>query len=151
MQNQIIILFVGFLLTTVVGGLLGYFFQNRAWKHQNDAKIFDAERAAATKIFEDISSLMDKRLYRMRQLNWKLGSTATEIEIIEGHMNEYRQVLYEWNDNLNRNLALTLRYFGKEIRKDLEGIVYEEFKKIGSLLEKAYSERKKVKMVHSES
>lgn len=94
---------------------------------------------------------MDKRLYRMRQLNWKLRSTATEIEIIEGHMNEYRQVLYEWNDNLNRNLALTLRYFGKEIRKDLEGIVYEEFKKIGSLLEKAYSERKKDKTAHSES
>jgi len=37
-----------FALTTVVGGILGYIFQNRTWKHQNDAKLLESERTTAT-------------------------------------------------------------------------------------------------------
>ena len=78
----------------------------------------------------------------MRQLYWKLRNNQTEEEIIERHMDSYREVLYQWNDNLNRNLALTLAYFGRDIRNFLEATVNKEFRKIGSLLETAYKDRK---------
>jgi hypothetical protein len=131
-----------FALTTVDGGLLGYVFQARAWKHQNHAKLLESERATATKIFEEISRLMDKRLYRMKQLYWKLNIEHITDEILEEQMKSYREVLFEWNDNLNRNLALTQAYFGKGARKKLEGTIYEEFRRIGSQLENLYKERK---------
>jgi hypothetical protein len=127
----------------VVGGLLGSYFQNRNWKHQNQVKLAESERMAATQIFESISSLMDKRVYRMMQLNWKIRSEAIDNDILEKQMEKYSEVLYEWNDNLNRNLALTQSYFGTKVRNYLEGTIYEKFSAIGASLEKGYAERKK--------
>jgi hypothetical protein len=141
--NQLVLLLLGFVLTTVLGGLLGSYFQNRTWKHQNRIKLAETERIAGTKVFESLSSLMDKRVYRMMQLNWKLRSDVTDDVMIEKKMEDYREVLYEWNDNLNRNLALVQSYFGTKIRNHLEGTIYEKFRAIGKVLEQGYSERKR--------
>jgi len=143
MAEQLIILTVGFILTSVIGGLLAYFFQNRSWKYQNTEKLAESERSTATVVYEDISKLLDKRLYRMRQLHWKLDDLNLEPEVLEKYMNDYRDILYEWNDRLNRNLALTQAYFGDEIRTVLEHTIFEEFKRIGVLLEQSYLQKKK--------
>ena len=140
-SNQIIVVAVTFLFTSVLGGLLASFFQNRTWKHQNRVRLAEQERILATKVFESISSLMDKRLYRMRQLNWKIRNDTVSAEALEEAMNSYRDVLYEWNDNLNRNLALVQCYFGKDARKFLEGTLYEKFREIGSFLEQGYLDK----------
>ena len=86
-------LLLGFLVTTVLGGILGYYFQSRAWTHQNRVRLLEAEQTAATKLFDEISRLMDQRLYRMRQLHWKLKQKAPR-ELIDEHMQRYRDVLY---------------------------------------------------------
>jgi hypothetical protein len=74
----------------------------------------------------------------MRQLNWKIRNDSASAEALDEAMSSYRDVLYEWNDNLNRNLALVQCYFGKDARKLLEGTLYEKFKEIGSFLEQGY-------------
>jgi hypothetical protein len=136
-MNDLLKLFFGFLLTSVFGGLLGYYFQNRAWRHQFRIRLLEADLASATKLFEELSRLMDKRLYRMRQVHWKLKKPATE-ELLEVTMNGYREVLYEWNDALNRNLSLTETYFGSDVKRTLEESIYEEFSRIGKILESGY-------------
>jgi Tfp pilus assembly protein PilN len=70
-MEQFLPLIVGFLLTTVAGGVLGYFFQSRSWSHQYDAQFREQERERAAKAFDEISRLLDKRLYRLRQLYWQ--------------------------------------------------------------------------------
>jgi hypothetical protein len=142
MVNELLPLIVGFLLSTVLGGILGYYFQNRAWRHQNNAKVLEAELQTALKVFEDVSELMDKRLYRMRLLFWRLNSAQSDQDAIEKYMELYREVLYEWNSNLNRNLALIQCYFGSDIRKKIDYEIYEQFRNIGQSLEKAYLARK---------
>jgi hypothetical protein len=77
----------------------------------------------------------------MRQLNWKIRNDTVSAEALEEAMNSYRDVLYEWNDNLNRNLALVQCYFGKDSRKFLEGTLYEKFREIGSFLEQGYLDK----------
>jgi hypothetical protein len=47
-------------------------------------------------------------------------------------------VLVEWNDSLNRNLALAYRYFGEGVWRYLDRALYEEFARIGRLLEARY-------------
>lgn len=147
MQSQVFLLILSFILTSVVGGLLGYYFQNRTWKHQNTARLQENERLTAKDVFEKISMLMDKRLYRSRLLSWSLEDESVQDDVIEKHMAEYRQILYEWNDTLIRNLALVEAYFGNDVRQHLEGTVYESFKTIGGLLEKQYKEWKSSKKI----
>jgi len=142
MLEQLIPLISGFLLTTVLGGVLGYYFQNRSWKHQNDSKIMEAELQTALKVFEDVSKVMDKRLYRMRLLYWRLSDNQTNQETLEHYMNLYRDILFEWNDNLNRHLALIQCYFGTDTRQQIDYKVYEQFKAIGASLEEAYLTKK---------
>jgi hypothetical protein len=45
MDPTIINLFLGFLFTTVLGGVLGSYLQQRAWNHQNEAHLKE-EKAA---------------------------------------------------------------------------------------------------------
>src|SRR6185437_4869421 len=70
MGQQLLLLVVGFVLTSVLGGLLGYLLQSRAWAHQHDVQRRDEERQQTLKTFEEISLLLDRRLYRMRRLYW---------------------------------------------------------------------------------
>jgi hypothetical protein len=134
---DLILLLAGFVLTTVLGGGLGYFFQHRSWAHQHETVRAEQERQQALKVFEDVSSLLDKRLYRMRRLYWAAKSAAEggDAATVQVALDHYRESLEVWNDNLNRNLALVHTYFGLGARKRLELDVYEHFAAIGRSLE----------------
>jgi peptidoglycan hydrolase-like protein with peptidoglycan-binding domain len=138
MGQQLLLLVVGFVLTSVLGGLLGYLLQSRAWAHQHDVQRRDEERQQALKTFEEISLLLDRRLYRMRRLYWaarrKAQGTGDEAGLTSAQ-DDYREVLAEWNDNLNRTLALVETYFGSQTRTMLEDEVYDEFADTGRGLE----------------
>ena len=149
--NQIVIITLGFILTTVLGGTLGYYFQTRTWKHQHDTKLVDAERDTAKDIFEKISILMDKRLYRMRLLYWHIRDQKPDDDGFDHHLQEYKSVLYQWNDNLMRNIALMKAYYGEDVRNHLEGKVYEGFARIGTRLEKEINNWKEKGEINKQS
>jgi hypothetical protein len=136
MADQVVLLVLGFVLTTVVGGVLGFYYQRRTW----DANRRESERTAAASVFDDISRAMDERLYRMRLVYWSL-KTGDEDRVAAA-MNEYRAALVTWNDNLNRNLALVYRYFGRDVWAFLSGTLYEEFAIIGRHLEDRFRRRR---------
>jgi len=140
LTDQMLTLLLGFALTTVVGGSLGYWFQRRNWEYQNDRTLAEADRAHATDICRELSQLMDRRLYRMWQLKWALFAQAPDLERIDGKMRDYRAVLYDWNDTLNRNLAAAEIEFGSALRHELEGRIYEGFAAVGRRLEERYHE-----------
>ena len=89
------------------------------------------------KVFEEVSSLLDKRLYRMRRLYWAAKGAAHDGEsaALAAPLDDYRETLELWNDNLNRNLALVHAYFGRGARRRLEIELYEEYAAIGRALE----------------
>jgi hypothetical protein len=134
--KELIPVAAGFLLTTVLGGLLGFFFQQRTWAHQHRVQTQDRERERATLVFEEVSRLLDKRLYRLRLLYWSLtADTDVRSEQSEARMEDYRQVLYEWNDSINRNLALIQQYFGIAIRGRLDYQIGGTFVELGHAVE----------------
>lgn len=134
---------VGFLLTTVAGGGLGYFFQNRSWHHQHDVQRRESERERAEQAFEEVSRLLDKRLYRLRQLYWSLRPDADDArkEAAATKMDDYRAILYEWNDSINRNLAVIQQYFGLEMRDRFDYVVGRELVELGAIVEAMWKER----------
>jgi hypothetical protein len=135
--DQLLLLFAGFVLTTVLGGGLGYLFQRRSWAHQHETVRAEQELQQAMKVFEEVSGLLDKRLYRMRRLYWAAKGAARDQEsaALAAPLDDYRETLEVWNDNLNRNLALVHAYFGRGARRRLELELYEEYAAIGRALE----------------
>jgi len=141
MTQQLLLLVVGFVLTSVAGGALGYWFQRRAWAHQHEIQLRDEEHQhevqrreeehqRALETFEEVSQLLDRRLYRMRRLYWAARDMAAGRggqERLATARADYRAVLAEWNDNLNRNLALIETYFGAPTRNVMSGQIYEGF------------------------
>ncbi len=137
MVNQLMLLAVGFLLTGVFGGALGYLFQRRAWAHQHEVERRDEERQQAVKIFEEVSSLLDRRLYRMRRVYWaaRRRVEGNGLDQLSAALDDYRDVLLVWNDNLNRSLALVDTYFGHGVRRQLETDVYGQYAAVGRALD----------------
>ncbi|MBM2623332.1 hypothetical protein JIG36_48335 [Actinoplanes sp. LDG1-06] len=129
---------LGFLLTTVLGGYFGSLFQRRVWNHQHVVQFLAAEHKRTVEIFEEVSRQLDKRLYRLRLLYWSLpdgNSTGTRSDMAEKRLEDYRQVLYEWNDGINRNLALIQQYFGDEERRELDLTIGRQFVALGGIVE----------------
>jgi hypothetical protein len=138
MGSQLVLLLVGFLLTTVLGGLLGAWLQGRAWRNQRDVQRHDEERQQAFRAFEELSSLLDRRIYRMRLLQSaarEAAKDAGETPRLDSALVSYRETLLVWNDNLNRLQALVQTYFGDEIRYRLEHEINERFSSIGRAIE----------------
>jgi hypothetical protein len=125
MGDDLILLIVGFVLTTVLGGALASFLQHRTWAEQHRVQKRDEAKTQALATFEEISRLFDKRIYRMRLLNVALANARRDegsAESLTAAREEYRAVLMEWNDNLNRVLALTEVSFGSDTRAAVEAL-----------------------------
>jgi hypothetical protein len=132
-RDEFLLLLAGFGLTTVAGGLLGSWLQARAWRRQESERLQQLQLEAARVFYEELSRLLDRRLHRMRQLDGWLERRDQGAEI-DRMLVRYREVLDEWNDNLNRNLALAIRYFGNRTHAVLEDL-YEKFNAAGSRIE----------------
>lgn len=140
LRVHLLVIALGFMLTTVVGGLIGAYLQHRSWSNQWIAQKNTRDIELATKAFERISSLVDKRNYRMRRLLWGLQSNVDDIEF-GMRLNHYREVLFEWNDNLNANLAIARFYFGDDVRRELENEIGRSFLQAGEGLQCALKYR----------
>jgi hypothetical protein len=138
-SDQLLLLLVGFVLTTVAGGFLGYWLQSRAWRRQEYARVSQSEREAARAFFEELSRVFDRRLHRMRELDAWLSRPRAADEV-ERSLARYREALDEWNDNLNRMLALAQRYFGQELRDNLDYVLMTRFVELGKRLEERVRE-----------
>jgi hypothetical protein len=100
------------------------------------------ERERAVAIFEEVSRLMDRRLYRLRLLYWSLPAGRADgarSPLAEPRMDEYRQVLCEWNDSINRNLALIQQYFGEAMRRRLDNTIGSTFVGLGRSIERLWA------------
>jgi hypothetical protein len=133
-------LVVGFLLTSVLGGLLGTYLQRRSWEHQNEVQLREAELDKAGQVCQAVSGLLDKRRYRMLRLFHAVRGRAQGTVSADGladKLADYDRVLYEWNDALNVNLAMVATSFGREVWEELER-VYATYEGAGRELEDAY-------------
>lgn len=141
MTETLVPVVAGFLLTTVLGGTLGYIFQRRGRTHQHMTQLRHQERERAVAIFEEVSRLLDRRLYRLKLLYWSLAAgraDRTRSPLAEPRMDDYRQVLYEWNDSINRNLALVQQYFGEAMRRRLDNAIGSAFVSLGRSVERLW-------------
>jgi len=139
--NQALPILLGFVLTTIVGGLFASFLQQRSWHYQNEQRLGEDDINRASNVCHSLSALVDKRSYRMQRLLWATLAHANgqlARDVLDARLQEYDQVLLEWNDERSARLANVGAYFGRDLRDFLDRVVYEASKDAGENLESLY-------------
>lgn len=134
LQTALVSLPIGFLLTTVAGGAIGSHLQRRLWRHQWLAQRSKERLDGARALFEEVSRLMDRRLFRTSQMRTWLTRDDPERRAVA--IAEYRIVLTEWNDSINRNLSLLHFYFGEQTRRQFDFGIGARFVKTGTCIDR---------------
>jgi len=132
--NELILLTISFIMTVIVEGIISLMIQNRTWDHQNLEKIKTEEIGNAQKVFEEVSTAIDSRMYLTKRLLWGY-TTKKNKEVIKERFNKYDEIIYDWNLNLNRRMSLINRYFGWDLRNIFERDVHDKFRIISSKLD----------------
>ena len=92
-------LLFGFLLTTLVGGILTVLFQQYSWKRQVRLDLYRQRYRDGTDLLARVSSLIDRRYFALQRLMWSIDERASPTNIIDKER-EYFAVVVEWNGNL---------------------------------------------------
>ena len=138
--KDLIHLIIGFGLTTLLGTIVANYFQNKTWEKDTNSELITVERQAATEVFKEISSLMDKRLYRSKQILKALSKENYSNNNIEDYEEDYSNSVDEWNENITRILASTQRYFGTEQMRKIRSDLDPNFKSLKKIFEQNWKE-----------
>lgn len=118
---------------SILGAIFGAWFQQRNWRHQHREQLRQERRAAALTLVEDLSNLMDRRLYRQRRFIWALRSGHKER--ICRAITEYNEALFDWNDNYGRIKARLWSLFDRGEFLRFEDEIHNRFQKAGAIIE----------------
>lgn len=101
--EKVVLLLLGFVLTTVGGGLLGNYLQSRSrFKTQQEL------------VFTEVAQMLDSRAHQTQLLVSALRSDTVYYGTVAARRPRYTAMLEEWNMKRNRTAALVRRYFGSE-------------------------------------
>ena len=142
LKHPLLLLVVGFVLTGVIGQILIGRIQRSNWEHQFKIERLNRQIKEARAIYEHISLLLDKRLYRSRRLCYSLKDRdvwkISDKNKCDACFKEFNAILYEWNDSLNNNIAKIDSYFGEKNRKFFQDRLCKDIIWVGTLLRRYY-------------
>ena len=128
----------------IIGAWLTHYYDQQRLKTENEliksraaAERVEAQReleiARAFATFEEVSKVLDSRLWRARRVIWAADEKASDAEL-QRRWESYREAVNEWNENLNRNLSRVERYFGPSARGNLEGPIADGMRAVNAEL-----------------
>src|SRR4051794_32840837 len=93
------LLVLGFLLSSVLGGLVTHFFQKLSWQRQAKLDLYSQRYKEGNQFLECLSSLIDRRYFGLKRLLWAIEENAHR-EKLAAREKDYSISVVEWNNNL---------------------------------------------------
>jgi hypothetical protein len=116
-------LLLGFLLTTLVGGVLTVLFQQYSWKRQARLDLYRQRYKDGTELLARVSSLIDRRYFALQRLIWAIDGRVAPMNLAQKEK-DYFAIVIEWNGSL-RALHNSIRLLIGE-REALAFLDYED-------------------------
>ena len=101
MNDKTLLLIIGFLLSTVLGGFWGFLLKRRSWQIETNHSIHKARFDEGTKFLDAISEQVGKRFFLLQRLFWAIEE-GNEEKIIEREKVYYSAVI-DWNSCFWKN------------------------------------------------
>jgi len=114
LKRQLFLLFVGFVLTGILGAVVTFYFQCRANYLQNKEVLIEAQRNRASDAFIEITKAMDSRAYCSQLVVDYFTFPNAKILPAE-KWNTYADQLTNWDDNINRRTKEARSFFGTKV------------------------------------
>lgn len=138
MATALVSLFVGFILTGIVGTWLSQRWQHRSWINQQQILGEEKSYQDLKTVWDEVTTLSGKRQWRMRRLLYSIK--AMNIEEADVHLQEYRDVISEWNEK-QKSFEVRLTLFASyNFTTRLEKLS-AAFTELGAELERSYRNR----------
>lgn len=131
------IVVLGFLLSSVLGGLLTYAFQRLSWRRQAKLELYSQRYKDGNEFLDRLSSLIDRRYFALARLLWAVQEREPADKLAPRER-EYFETVVEWNNNLramhNRvrilvgeEKALAFLDYEDDYRQDSPGSLHYRF------------------------
>jgi hypothetical protein len=112
---EVIKLLVGILLTGSVGTCISTSFQSSSQLEQKRQESLKLQTELATKLFDEITILMDSRHYAARRVLGAMQDRSS-VEQLNGAWDTYEGTVRDWNIKRNRYDALIKANFGRQMK-----------------------------------
>jgi hypothetical protein len=103
LNSNFVLLLLGFILTTIAGGLISYWLQRQSWKRQTRVDLYRKRYEEGTQFLNDLSKLVGNRHFQMQRYLWAIEDKKDDsLRDVEA---EYFETVAEWNATfwMNRN------------------------------------------------
>jgi hypothetical protein len=114
LSHPLALLVVGFILTGIVGNWLSSNLQDRFDQRRREAELREARRSAAEKVFRDVASSLDRRIYATRRYHLALSSRV-DPDRLKSYRTQMDSAITDWNVSVNADAALICMYFGPQL------------------------------------
>ncbi|HEY5786598.1 MAG TPA: hypothetical protein VIT65_17665 [Microlunatus sp.] len=99
MDAEVRSLIIGFVLTTVLGGVFGAWFQRLAWRRQARLEMAKQSYIDSTALYSEATRLIDRRYYGL--FRWYLSvRDRSATAVVEARELQYYQTVGVWNESL---------------------------------------------------
>jgi hypothetical protein len=121
-RHEKVLLLLGFVLTTVLGGVVTSYFHR-----QEEQRALSAQRVGeASKFVETMSRGLDLRISKWHQTAYAIEKGFSRDQIVRLY-SSYAVSLMEWNQSWNWERSNLCVYFGPELTAEYERTVVIEF------------------------
>lgn len=101
MAERTLLLILSFLLTTVMGGFLGFFLKKRSWKLETEYSLYKARYDEGVAFLDTLSEQAGKRFFLLQRYLWALEESSEEKTL--EREKEYFVAVVDWNSTYWRN------------------------------------------------
>jgi hypothetical protein len=101
MTEKTLLLILSFLLTTVLGGILGFFLKKRSWKFETEHSLHRARYEEGVAFLDALSEQIGKRFFLLQRYLWAIEQGNEEKTL--DRENQYFTAVIEWNSSFWRN------------------------------------------------
>lgn len=102
---------------------MGYALQRLSWRRQARLDLHKQRYLEGSQLLEEVSSLADRRYFRLQRLVWAISDNATADKLTERER-EYFETVVEWNERL-RSIHNRIRLLIGE-KEALEFLDYDD-------------------------
>lgn len=116
-------------LIGLIVAIVGYFLQQRAWRHSQREEVRQREFNACVEVIDALARSFDKRITAMSEFIYQVNRGEVSSE----QMEQYRACVRDWMHEFSSFKTKIYHYFGKSKMLEFEDVVHASLREVSDI------------------